>query len=160
MPELLDEERMIKVPGLDGEKMGKSDADNAIDIDSSIDLIRRRYRERGITDPQRLRVTDPGDPYTRCRSVYKLHELITPGEASGREIANSCLNAQIGCVTCKNRLVDSIAAVLEPFQARRRELATNDDYVRDVLHEGGKRARAIIASTLDDVRSKMGVTVY
>lgn len=158
LPDMMIE--MVKVPGLDGEKMGKSDADNAIDIDSPLDAIRKRYMERGITDPERLRVTDPGDPYNRCRSVYKLHELITPGETSTREIANACLSAQIGCVTCKNRLVDSIAAVLEPFQERRRELAIKDDYAREVLHEGGKRARAIIAETVDAVRDKMGIIVY
>jgi tryptophanyl-tRNA synthetase len=160
MPELLNEDQMIKVPGLDGEKMGKSDADNAIDIDSPMDAIRKRYMERGITDPQRLRVADPGDPYNRCRSVYKLHEIITPNETSTREIANACLSAQIGCAACKTLLIGSIASVLEPFQERRRELDTRDDFAREVLHEGGKRARAIIAETVAVVRDKMGIIVY
>ena len=160
MPEMLNEDQMIKVPGLDGEKMGKSNADNSIDIDSPMDVIRKRYMERGITDPERLRVTDPGDPYNRCRSVYKLHELITPGETSTREIAHACLSAKIGCVACKTHLVGSIAAILEPFQERRRELASQDDFAREILHEGGKKARAIIAETVATVREKMGIVVY
>ncbi|MEK7614147.1 MAG: tryptophan--tRNA ligase [Patescibacteria group bacterium] len=157
-PEMMIE--MSKVPGLDGAKMGKSESNNAIDINSPIVSIRKRYMERGITDPQRLRASDPGDPYNGCRSVYPLHEMITRGESDSREIANLCRSAQIGCVACKNRLVDSIALILEPFQERRRELAEKDNYAREVLHEGGKRARAIFAETLAVVRDKMGIVVY
>ena len=157
-PEMMVE--MFKIPGLDGEKMGKSDSNNAIDINSPITLIRKRYLERGITDPKRLRVSDPGDPHNGCRSIYPLHEIITRGEVDSQEIANLCRNAKIGCVDCKNRLVDSIVNVLEPFQQRRRELAENNDYAREVLHEGGKKARAIFAETLNEVRDKMGVIVY
>jgi tryptophanyl-tRNA synthetase len=158
LPEMLRE--MVKVPGLDGEKMGKSEADNAIDINSPMDVIRKRYLERGITDPERKRVSDPGNPYIRCRSVYPLHELITPGETDGREIAKACMAARIGCAECKKRLVHSIAAILEPFQERRAALADKNDYAREVLHEGGKRARQIIKGTVEQVRDKMGIIVY
>jgi len=158
MPEMLTE--MVKVPGLDGEKMGKSEADNAIDINAPMSVIRERYMTRGVTDPERKRASDPGDPYNRCRSVYALHELITPGEADGREIANACRTARIGCAECKKRLVDSIATILEPFQERRAALAKKDAYAREVLHEGGKRARKIIVSTVEKVRDKMGIIVY
>lgn len=158
MPEMLTE--MVKVPGLDGEKMGKSEADNAIDINAPMSVIRERYMTRGVTDPERKRASDPGDPYNRCRSVYALHELITPGEADGREIANACRTARIGCAECKKRLVDSIATILEPFQERRAVLASRDDYAREVLHEGGKRARKIVRETVEKVRDKMGIIVY
>ena len=158
LPKMMEE--MVKVPGLDGEKMGKSDAANAIDIDSPIGVIRELYRTRGITDPNRGRVTDPGGPYKGCRSVYPLHEIITPGEIDSREIANLCLTAGISCVACKNRLVDSIAAIIEPFQERRCHLADKDDYAREVLHEGGKKARVIIQETVALVRDKMGIIVY
>ena len=158
IPEMLED--MVKVPGLDGEKMGKSEADNAIDINAPIDVIRKRYMERGVTDPERKRVSDPGDPYNRCRSVYPLHELITPGETDGREIAKACMAARIGCVECKKRLVSSIAAILEPFQERRAALASKADYAREVLHAGGKRARRIIKETVEKVRDKMGIIVY
>jgi tryptophanyl-tRNA synthetase len=152
--------KMVKVPGLDGEKMGKSESDNAIDINEAILVIRQKYLRRGITDEQRRVSTDPGDPYNRCKSVYPVHELVTPGEAETRKIASACLTADIGCVECKNRLVDNIARILEPFQQRRQELVSKDDYIREVLHEGGKKARKIIAETVEMVRDSMGIVIY
>ena len=151
---------MVKVPGLDGAKMGKSEADNAIDINSSIDVIRERYQKKGVTDIQRVRVSDPGDPYNRCLSVYPVHELVTVGETETREIAGACSTAQIGCSACKNRLVDGIARILEPFREVRAKLASRDAYIKDVLHEGGKRARALIKPTVEAVRDKMGIVPY
>lgn len=153
-------EEMSKVVGLDGAKMGKSDADNSIDISAPIDSIRRRYLERGVTDEQRVRRSDPGDPYNRCRSVYPLHELVTHGEVETRTIAQACMSASIGCAECKHKLVDSIAAIILPFQEHRRELADKDDYVREILHEGGKKARAIITETVAEVRDRMGIVIY
>lgn len=153
-------EEMVRVVGLDGSKMGKSEADNAIDINATTDEIRQRYRTKGVTDERKVRRNDPGDPYNRCKSVYPLHELVTRGEVHSRSIANACISGELGCGDCKNKLVDSIAAILEPFQERRAELASQDDYVRDVLIEGGKKARAIIAPTVDDVRYKVGIVRY
>lgn len=153
-------EQMVKVPGLDGEKMGKSEADNAIDLNMPIKVIRQRYLTKGITDEQRKRSADPGDPYNRCKSVYPVHELITTGETNTRAIASACMDASIGCVECKHKLVDSIATILEPFQERRAKLAGKDDYVKEVLREGGKKARAMIAETTAQVRDKMGIVLY
>ncbi len=158
IPEMM--AQMIKVPGLDGAKMGKSEADNAVDINTSLDAIRDRYLKKGVTDPQRLRVSDPGDPYNRCQSVYSVHELVTEGEVMSREIANACLSAQIGCAACKHRLVDGITKILEPFQERRASLANQNEYVKDVLHEGGKKARARIKATTEIVRERMGIVLY
>lgn len=163
-PEMM--KQMVRVPGLDGAKMGKSESDNAIDINSPISVIRDRYQKKGITDRNRIHVSDPGDPYggddpdSGCQSVYPVHELVTEGETDTRQIANACRSAQIGCVDCKNKLVDSIARILEPFQARRAELAGQNDYIRDVLHEGGKKARALIQPTVEAVREKMGIVLY
>lgn len=158
LPEMLSE--MVRVPGLDGDKMGKSDVNNAIDIDSPVAEIRERYLRRGASDPARRLRTDPGDPYTKCPAIYPLHEIVTNGEAKTREIAKLCQTAGIGCRDCKDRLVDSIVKVLEPFQERRRELADKDNYAKEVLHEGGKRARAQVRKTLALVRDKIGITVY
>ena len=153
-------EQMVKVPGLDGEKMGKSEADNAIDLNMSIQAILQRNLSKGITDEQRKRSTDSGDPYNRCKSVYPVHELITVGETETRAIASACIDASIGCVECKHRLVDSIEKILKPFQEKRAKLAGRDDHVREVLYEGGKKARAMIAETTTQVRDKMGVVLY
>lgn len=152
-------ERMIKVPGLDGEKMGKSQGDNAIDIHLSREEIRRRYLKDGITDKNRRLMSNPGDPYHGCKSVYPVHELVTAGETEAREIATLCQRAQIGCVACKNRLVDNgIWRILEPFQVRRASLKSEE--IVEILHEGGKKARRIISETLLEVRERMGVRIY
>ncbi len=158
IPEMMTQ--MIKVPGLNGAKMGKSEEDNAIDINDPIKTIRERYLKKGITDQQRLRVTDSGDPYNRCQSVYPIHELVTNEETESRKIANLCISAQIGCTACKHHLVDSIAKILEPFQEKRAKLVNQDEYVREILHEGGKKARVRIKKTTELVRDKMGIVVY
>ncbi len=158
VPEMMTQ--MIKVPGLDGSKMGKSEADNAIDINASIDVIRERYIKKGVTDIERKRVADPGDPYNRCQSVYPVHEFVTIDEVADRTIATACMEARIGCVACKHMLVDNMAKILRPFQEARLELAGKDEYVREVIHEGGKKARSIITETVKVVRDKMGIVVY
>ncbi len=158
IPEMMS--HMIRVPGLDGAKMGKSDADNAIDINASMAEIRRRYMKKGMTDPKRLHISVAGDPYNRCLSVYPVHEIITKGETENRAIANACLKAEIGCADCKNKLLENIVYILEPFQEKRRELQDKDDYIKDVLHEGGKKARALILPTIQAVRDKMGIVLY
>ncbi|MAZ40931.1 tryptophan--tRNA ligase [bacterium] len=157
-PRMLSE--MVKVPGLDGGKMGKSDASNAVDINLPIAEIGNLYKKRGVTDPARRTRTDPGDPYHGCKSVYPVHELITPGEKGNREIAHACQSASIGCGECKTLLIESLASVIEPFQERRRELAKKRDYVEEVLVEGGKTARAMIKETTEQVRDLMGIRQY
>lgn len=158
IPEMMHE--MIRIPGLDGGKMGKSDAANAISIDDPIEVIRERYLKHGVTDPLKVRRNDPGDPYNRCKSVYPVHEVVTPGEKENRSIAKGCLAGTLGCRDCKMNLVDNLAKVIGPFQEARRALADQDDFVRDVLHEGGKRARAAFQETLESVRSKIGIRIY
>lgn len=155
IPELM--EQMIKVPGLDGNKMGKSEADNAVDINSSYDQIRDRYR-RGVTDPQKIRMNDPGDP-DRCQSVYPVHRLVT-GEIERAEIETGCRAGTLSCVACKDKLARSIIELLGPFQEKRGALANQNDYVRDVLNDGGKRARVAIKETVELVRERMGIVIY
>lgn len=158
IPEMMP--HMVKVPGLDGGKMGKSEAATAVDINLPITEIRNLYLKHGITDPERIRATDPGDPYNRCKSVYAVHELVTAGETESRTIANRCIAGTLKCVDCKHLLVDNIAKLLGPFQEARASLAQKDDYVKEVLHEGGKKARALIRPTVEAVRDRMGIVIY
>lgn len=159
MPRMM--EQMDRVPGLDGAKMGKSEADNAIDLSSSRQEIFERYKKKGITDPERKLRTDRGDPYNRCLSVYPLHSLITPSEqGTSVEIAKKCMAAEISCLECKEILIDSIMHYLAPFQEKRRELADKDELVTEILHEGGKKARKVIAQTTAEVQDKMGIVIY
>lgn len=153
-------EEMVRIPGLDGSKMGKSEADNAIDINASIEEIRERYIKKGVTDQMRVKVSDPGDPYNRCKSVYPIHEVISQEEKNSREIAKACMGAKIGCFECKEKLVKSIGEILLPFQEKRRELEEKTSFAREVLEGGGKKARKIIAETVKEVRDKIGIIIY
>jgi tryptophanyl-tRNA synthetase len=155
IPEMM--EQMIRVPGLDGNKMGKSEADNAVDINASSDQIRDRYR-RGVTDTLKVRMSDPGEP-DRCQSVYPVHRLVT-SESERLEIEAGCRTGALSCVACKDKLARNIAELLGPFQEKRAALASQDDYVRDVLNDGGKRARAAIKETVGLVRERMGIVIY
>lgn len=157
IPEMMEE--MIKVPGLDGGKMGKSDAIQAIGITMTRDEIITRYLKRGVTDRNRTSINVPGNP-DECQSVYPMHKIVTPGETETGIIATQCRNAAIGCKACKELMVDNLYKILSPFQERRREFADKDDLVREILVEGGKRARAIIAPTVALAADRMGIHHY
>ncbi|HYD93548.1 MAG TPA: tryptophan--tRNA ligase [Candidatus Paceibacterota bacterium] len=155
LPKMLPQ--MIRVPGTDGKKMGKSDG-NGFDLNATPDEIREAYR-RAPTDPGRVRRDDPGTP-KNCLTIYPMHELVTPGETTHRTIANRCRSADISCVDCKSLMAENLSKNLKPFQERRREFADKDELVRDVLAEGGRKAREIFQQTVDTVRVKMGLERY
>lgn len=157
IPEMMKE--MVKVPGLGGGKMGKSESDDAVEIGMPIPEIRSLYRTKGVTDPSKVRKGDPGDPYHGCASVYPVHEIITDPERV-KQIASACRSGELGCADCKNELVDNIAKILEPFQERRAELAERDDFIREILADGAVRARARIEPTVEEVYDKMGLIRY
>jgi len=140
------------VLGLDGKaKMSKS-LNNDIRMAATPEETRRRVLT-AVTDPQRVRRTDPGRPEV-C-NVFSLHKLLTPQRLA--EIDRRCRAADIGCVDCKGILADSINGALRPFRERRAELAARPDYVENVLAEGARRAQAIARETIREVRGKMGL---
>ncbi len=153
-------EEMIKVPGLDGGKMGKSDAANAIGIEMDKKTILMKYKQSGITDPNRVTRTDPGDPYKACVSVYPLHEMITQDEMESRTIARQCQEGKIGCTECKGMLTESIWNIVGPFQERRKEFGDKDYLIREVLQSGAEKARSIIIPTVEEVADAMGITRF
>lgn len=142
---------ILKVLGLDGkEKMGKS-LNNHIEIASTPEETASRVREM-VTDPARQRKTDPGNPDI-C-NVFTMHKIFSPQEELDM-IKTECPRAGIGCVDCKKRLAANLNKSLEPFRAKRAELAAQPDYVNDVLHDGAKRAGAIAEQTMVEVREAM-----
>jgi tryptophanyl-tRNA synthetase len=155
LPEAL-EERLVRVPGIDGTgKMGKSDG-NTIDLAETPEMIRKKIAG-AVSDTTRARRTDPGHPF-EC-NLYALHEFVT-GEPQVAQIKSDCEGAKIGCVDCKRCLADSIIGYLTPFQERRAEIAQDSNYVSDVLREGGIKARATAIQTVDEVRSLMGLVRF
>jgi tryptophanyl-tRNA synthetase len=139
---------VLKVLGIDGnEKMGKS-LNNQIEIASTPEETTKRVREM-VTDPARQRKTDPGNPDI-C-NVFTMHKLFSPQEEIDM-INSECRRAGIGCVDCKLRFAANLNKNLEPFRAKRAELAAKPSYIHDVLEDGAKRARAIAEQTMVEVR--------
>jgi tryptophanyl-tRNA synthetase len=139
---------VLKVLGIDGKaKMSKS-LNNHIELASTPEETTARVREM-VTDPARMKRTDPGNPDV-C-NVYSMHKIFSSAEEV--EMVNAeCRRAGIGCVDCKKRLAANLNAHLEPFRAKRAELAGCPDDVQDVLNDGGKRARVIAQKTMQEVR--------
>jgi tryptophanyl-tRNA synthetase len=141
-----------RVPGTDGRKMSKS-YDNAVYLKDAPEVVRAKLKPM-VTDPKRVRRTDPGTP-EQC-PVFDLHKAFSP--LSTQEwAAAGCRSAGIGCLDCKGKLTEHLLERLVPIHARRAELAARPDTVMDVLREGAVRARAVAAATLDEVRSAMKV---
>jgi tryptophanyl-tRNA synthetase len=144
---------VLKVLGIDGrEKMGKS-LNNHIELASTPEETVKRVKEM-VTDPARLRRNDPGNPDV-C-NVFTMHKIFSPREEVAM-IDAECRKAGIGCVDCKLRFANNLNRNLEPFRAKRAELASRESYVQDVLNEGGKRARAIAQKTMAEVRQAMAL---
>ena len=102
-----------------------------------------------VTDPARIKRTDPGNPDV-C-NVFTMHKIFSP--AADVEMINvECRRAGIGCVDCKKRLAEGMNKNLEPFRAKRAEIAQDPNTVWDVLHDGANRARTIAEKTMEAVR--------
>lgn len=142
---------ILKVLGIDGKaKMSKS-LNNHIELASTPEETVKRVREM-VTDPARQRKTDPGDPDV-C-NVFTMHKIFSPQDEVDM-INTECRRAGIGCVDCKLRFANNLNKHLEPFRAKRAELESKTDYVKDVLDDGAKRAGAIAQTTMEEVREAM-----
>jgi len=139
--------------GLDGKnKMSKS-LNNHLDLAATPEETTKRVLT-AFTDPQRVRRDIPGRPEV-C-NIYSLHQIFSGAEASST-VYNECTTAQRGCVDCKRHLADSINDYLKDFRARREDLKARPGYVQEILHEGGKKAKAIATETIAEVYGKMGL---
>ena len=142
---------VLKVVGIDGkDKMGKS-LNNHIELATTPEATVKRVKEM-VTDPARLRRTDPGNPDI-C-NVFTMHKLFSQQEEVDM-INTECRKAGIGCVDCKLRFANNLNKHLEPFRAKRAELAADPNKIQDILHDGANRARAIAEQTMVEVREAM-----
>jgi tryptophanyl-tRNA synthetase len=137
-----------KVLGIDGRKMSKSYG-NAIFLSESAEETNKKIMSM-VTDVQRPRRTDPGEP-DRC-VAFTLHRLYTPEEERTR-IVKECRGAEIGCVDCKKILAKNVVNELAPFRARRAELAAQPELVDQLLADGNRQASAEAAKTMEEVRT-------
>ncbi len=142
--------RSPRLPGTDGRKMSKSYG-NEIRLSEDPTSIRQKVLTM-VTDPARVRRTDPGTP--ELCPVYSHHKVFT--DAGGQEwVAQGCRTAGIGCTDCKNLLLKNLLPRIEPLHEKRIELERDINTVRDILIEGSRKARAIAGQTMQEVRQAM-----
>ncbi|MGI5920822.1 MAG: tryptophan--tRNA ligase [Syntrophomonadaceae bacterium] len=158
-PVLVEPEALIgEVPrliGLDGKaKMSKS-LNNAIFLADDADTVNNKVRN-AVTDPARIRKTDPGHP--EICTVFEYHKVFNAHEVCQTEA--DCRQGGIGCVACKKRLAAQINTLLEPMWERRIKYINNPNLVRDILMEGTKRAYKAAEETMQEVREAMKINYF
>ncbi|MCK2096255.1 tryptophan--tRNA ligase [Thauera aromatica] len=141
-----------RMPGLDGQKMSKSYG-NTINLREDADSVTRKIRTMQ-TDPARMRRTDPGDP-ERC-PVWPLHAIYSD-EATLAWVQQGCRSAGIGCLECKQPLLEAILEEQEVLHERAQPYLDDPTLVRSILADGCERARKLAQETMRDVREAMGL---
>ncbi|MFL6429474.1 MAG: tryptophan--tRNA ligase [Acidobacteriaceae bacterium] len=137
-----------KLPGTDGRKMSKSYG-NTILLTDAEPVIRQKLKPM-VTDPARVRRTDPGDP-DKC-PVGDLHKVFSTAETMAK-VYEGCRTAGIGCIECKGWAADSIVRELTPIQQRRARY--NENSAQEILRDGAARARARASQTMAEVNRAM-----
>jgi tryptophanyl-tRNA synthetase len=141
-----------RMPGLDGRKMSKS-YDNTIALREAPDSVVRKVRTMP-TDPARVKRTDPGTP-EKC-PVWQLH-LVYSDEKTKEWAHHGCRTAAIGCLDCKQPVIDAVLAELQPIRERAEHYMADPTGVRTIVAEGAEKARALAEETMGDVRQAMGL---
>jgi tryptophanyl-tRNA synthetase len=141
-----------KMPGLDGQKMSKS-YDNTIALREDPESITEKIR-RMPTDPARVKRSDPGDP-AKC-PVWQFH-LVYSDEARREWVQKGCRSAGIGCLDCKQPVIDGVLAELKPIRERAQQYLEDPTMVRNVIADGCEKARKLAQETMRDVRQVMGL---
>jgi len=142
-----------RMPGLDGQKMSKSYG-NAIALRDPPDAVTRKIRTMP-TDPARVKRSDPGNP-DRC-PVWQLHQVYSD-DAKRHWVRKGCTSAGIGCLECKQPVVDAVLAELAPIRERAQPYLDDPTLVKNILADGCDKARKLATETMRDVREAMGLT--
>ncbi|MGA7858636.1 MAG: tryptophan--tRNA ligase [Terracidiphilus sp.] len=137
-----------KLPGTDGRKMSKSYG-NTIELTDPEPVVRKKLKTM-VTDPARVRRTDPGDP-DKC-PVGDLHKVFSTPETLVK-VYEGCRSAGIGCIECKGWAADALVQILAPIQQRR--ASYTEAQVKDILKDGSDRARVRAEETMVQVRASM-----
>ncbi len=141
-----------RLPGLDGQKMSKSYG-NAISLREAPDDVAKKIRTMP-TDPARVKRTDPGEP-ERC-PVWQLH-LVYSDDARKDWVRKGCTTAGIGCIECKQPVIESVQNELRPMRERAQVYIDDPTLVRNILADGCDKARKLAVETMREVREAMGL---
>ena len=141
-----------KMTGLDGQKMSKS-YNNTISLREDTDTVAKKIKTMP-TDPARIRRTDPGDP-AKC-PVWQLHEVYSDNNIKDW-VQIGCKSAGIGCIECKQPVIEAVLKELKPIQERAAQYAEDPTLVKNIVAEGCEKARKLARETMRDVRDVMGL---
>ena len=141
-----------KMPGLDGQKMSKS-YNNTIALREEPEAVSKKIRTMP-TDPARVRRTDPGSP-DKC-PVWQFHQVYSNDEVKAW-VQQGCTSAGIGCIECKQPVIEAVLKELAPIQERARAFTEQPDTVRNIIADGCDKARDLARETMRDVREAMGL---
>ena len=141
-----------KMPGLDGQKMSKS-YNNTITLREAEDSVAKKIRTMP-TDPARVRRTDPGTP-EKC-PVWQFH-LIYSEESRKEWVQQGCTTAGIGCLECKQPVIDAVLEEQKPMRERAQMYMDDPTLVRNIISDGCEKARELASETMRDVREAMGL---
>ena len=142
-----------RLPGVDGQKMSKSYG-NAISLREDKEVVTKKIRTM-VTDPARIRRTDVGDP-ERC-PVWQLHQVYSD-PATKLWVQKGCKSAGIGCLDCKQPVIDAIIKEQEPMHERAQQYLDDPSLVRAIAADGCDQARKLAQETMRDVREAMGIS--
>ena len=142
-----------RMPGLDGQKMSKSYG-NTIAIREDADSITKKIRTMP-TDPARVRKTDPGDP-EKC-PVWPFHQIYSD-DATCAWVQDGCKNAKIGCIECKQPVIEAVLREQQPLLERAQVYLDDPTLVRNIIADGSEKARKMAQETMRDVREVMGLS--
>ncbi len=141
-----------KLLGLDGQKMSKS-YDNAILLRETPEQVTKKIRTMQ-TDPARIRRSDPGEP-TKC-PVWNLHQVYS--DAATKEwVLQGCRTAGIGCLECKQPVIEAMNAEIKPIRERATQYEEDPTLVRNIIQDGCEKASDLADETMRDVREAMGL---
>jgi tryptophanyl-tRNA synthetase len=141
-----------KMIGLDGQKMSKS-YNNTIPLREPPESVEKKIKTMP-TDPARVRRNDPGNP-DHC-PVWQLHQVYSNDETKSW-VETGCREAKIGCIECKQPVIEAINKELKPIQERASHYIEDPDLVKNIVAEGCEKARKLARETMREVREAMGL---
>jgi tryptophanyl-tRNA synthetase len=140
---------MSRLPGLDGDRKMSKSLGNTIQLGDDADTVTKRVRSM-YTDPKRIRADIPGT--VEGNPVFVYHDTFNPDKAEVEDLKTRYRAGKVGDVEVKTKLARALNAHLEPIRARRADVLAKPGHIREILHEGSKKARKIAHETMERVR--------
>ena len=158
-PVLVEPEAMVskisRLVGLDGNsKMGKS-LNNGIYLSDDADTVKQKIRA-AVTDPARIKITDKGSPEV-C-TVFKYHQAFNESEVCN--VSESCKNAAIGCMACKENLTNVLNGILDPIRVKRAFYEQRPELIREILMTGTEKVRGVAKEVMKEIREAMSIGYF